>query len=162
MHWRKLKWIVATYISLSITSIYAQQAISTSGKDITGSSGTISYTVGQVSYKIISGSLGTITQGVQQPIDISIVTQKKEAVNIAVECSVFPNPATDYLRLKTGNYNIEKLNYLLYDENGKLLEMKKIESNETNIVLCNFNSVVYILKVIDNNQIIKVLKIIKK
>jgi hypothetical protein len=47
--------------------IYSQETLSASGGDATGSGGTVSYTVGQVFYTSLTGSTGTVSEGVQQP-----------------------------------------------------------------------------------------------
>ncbi len=49
----------------------------------------------------------------------------------------------------------------LYDINGKLLESKKIETNETTFSLENFVPSTYFLKIIQNNKEIKTFKIVK-
>ncbi|MCF8298850.1 MAG: T9SS type A sorting domain-containing protein [Saprospiraceae bacterium] len=56
---------------------------------------------------------------------------------------------------------MQTLSYQLCDINGKLIEKKKISSNETIISSINLVSGVYFLKVIDKNKEIKTFKIIK-
>jgi len=41
-----------------------------------------------------------VAQGVQQPCEISIGTGIEEVEGITLQCSVYPNPATDILMLK--------------------------------------------------------------
>jgi len=139
----------------------AQEAESAAGGDITGSSGSVSYTLGQVVYTSINGSAGIITQGVQQPFEILVVNGIKEAEDINLKCSVFPNPANEFLNLRVESYTLENLSFQLYDMNGKLLENKKIEGIETSISMKNLVPATYILKVIDDNKEIKIFKIIK-
>ena len=139
----------------------AQEAETAAGGNITGSSGSVSYTLGQMDYTSIIGSAGIITQGVQQPFDILVVNDIKEAKDIYLKCSVFPNPANEFINLRIESYNIENLSFQLYDINGKLLENKKIESNETSISMKNLVQATYFLKVTDNNKEIKTFKIIK-
>ena len=158
----KTKWRFLLIMIVSAISLHAQQVISTTGSDATGSGGTINYTVGQINYTTITGEDGSVTQGVQQPFKISIVTGIKEADGIVVECLVSPNPTTDYVCLKTKNYNIEKLSYQLYDNSGKLLETKKIDNPEINISMNYLIRATYILKITESNKVVKIFKIIKK
>ena len=74
---------------------------------------------------------------------------------------VYPNPATDFAKLKIVNYEVQNLRYQLYDINGSLLQDNKIEDNETSIVMSNYVSATYFLKVTDNNKVVKTFKIIK-
>lgn len=144
------------------TTVQAQNVIPTSGGNASGSEGTVSYTLGQVVYTTsTSTTSGSVAQGVQQPFEISVIAGIKEAENINLVCSVYPNPASDFLTLKVENYDTENLSYKLFDANGKLLESKKVTGNETIISMANLFSSLYFLKVIDNQKEIKTFKIIK-
>jgi len=48
-------------------TILAQNAISTTGGNATGSGGTVSYTLGSVVYLTITGTAGTVMQGISNP-----------------------------------------------------------------------------------------------
>jgi Secretion system C-terminal sorting domain len=139
----------------------AQSTNSATGGNATGSGGSVSYTVGQITYQTLTGTNYTVVQGVQQPYEISVITGIEETKDISLEIMVYPNPATDFIKLKIKNYEIQNLRYKLYDINGSLLQDNKVEGNETSIILTNFISATYILKVTDNNKIIKTFKIIK-
>jgi hypothetical protein len=143
------------------STIQAQNAIPASGGNASGSGGTASYTIGQVGYTTNTGTNGSVAQGVQQPYEISVVTGIAEAKDISLEIEVYPNPATDYIKLKIGNYEVQNLRYQLYDINARLLQDNKIVDNETNIVMSYYMSATYFLKVTDNNKVIKTFKIIK-
>ena len=152
----------AFLLFLGLASLQAQETTTTSGGNSTGVGGTVSYTIGQVIYTTNIGSNGSVAQGVQQPYEISIVSGIEEGEGINLNCSAYPNPTTDFLTLKVENYKGENLSYQLYDINGRLLENKKNEGNETRIVMNNLLPSIYFLKVIDNNKEVKTFKIIKK
>jgi hypothetical protein len=139
----------------------AQQTISTAGGEAAGAGGSVSYSVGQVVYTTNTGINGTVAQGVQQPFEISVVTGFEEADGITLQCSVYPNPAKDYLVLKVENYDIINLSYQLSNINGKILEQKKLEALETNIVMSNLVPATYFLKVINDKKEVKTFKIVK-
>jgi hypothetical protein len=141
--------------------LQAQSTIPASGGNATGSGGSVSYTVGQVTYQTLSGTNGTVVQGVQQPYEISIVTALEEAKDINLVCSVYPNPTIDFLTLKVGDYENKNMSYWLYGVNGNLIVTKKILSNETQISMGNQVSGTYFLKVTSGNKELKTFKIIK-
>lgn len=147
--------------SVSLSPVLAQETVTTSGGEASGINGAVSYTVGQIVYTTNFGTNGSVAQGVQQPYEISVVVGIEEAKDITLECSVYPNPTTDYLTLKVDNYELLAFDFRLYDISGKLLESKKIESHETSIVLSNFATSIYFLKVTQSNKEIKTFKIIK-
>jgi hypothetical protein len=146
---------------LVVSIVQAQSTIPASGGNATGAGGSVSYTVGQVVYITNSGTNGTVSQGVQQPYEISAVTALKEALGIILECSVYPNPATNFIKLKVEGYDCDNLKYLLFDMKGKLLLDNKVNGVETLIPMGNLLSGTYFLKVIDKNKEVKTFKIIK-
>ena len=63
--------------------------------------------------------------------------------------------------LKVDNYDNKNLLYQLFDISGKLLESKKITSNETQIKMEMLIPSNYFIKVTDKKKEIKTFKIIK-
>jgi len=143
------------------TLIRAQNTIPATGGNASGTGGNLSYTIGQVVYTTISGITGTVTQGVQQPYEISVVTALEEAKDINLICSVYPNPTDNLLTLKLEVYENANFSYWLYGVSGNLIETKKVFSNETQISLGNQVSGLYFLKVTSGNKEIKTFKVIK-
>jgi hypothetical protein len=142
--------------------INAQESLPATGGNAKDSSGSVSYTVGQLVYTTNSNTKGIVAQGIQQPYDIIVVTGIAEAKEINLECSVFPNPTNNYLTLKVVNGKFENLSFQIYDMKGTLLQNKRMEGNETSISMGNLIPSTYIFKVTDNAREIKTFKIIKK
>lgn len=161
MKYKKLNLSALLLLGLGSTGLYAQQAIPSSGGNALGSGGSVSYTIGQVVYTTNNGTNGSAAQGVQQPYEISVVTGLIEANGIKLICSAYPNPASQYVRLKIENHKTENLTYQLYDDSGKLLENRKVEGNETTIDMSKLVIATYFLKLSESNQAIKTFKIIK-
>lgn len=160
----KLKSLRMTTLLIStffISTASAQESINATGGNASGSGGTVSYSVGQVSYTTNSGTNGIVSQGVQQPFEILVISSVEEAKGINLTVSVYPNPTTDYLTLSVADYDISKLSYQLFDMNGRILETKKIESNETKIEMISYLPAIYFVKVIAENKEIKTFKVIK-
>lgn len=149
-----------SYTCLATTE--AQEAILTKGGNNSGTAGSVSYSIGQVTYQTFSGTNGTIAQGVQQPFEISVVTAIEETEDITLDCVVYPNPAEEVLKLLIRSFNSDKMIFRLYDINGVLLQDKKIEDKETEISLKNLSSSIYFLELISGNIKVKVFKIIKR
>jgi hypothetical protein len=144
-----------------ITTLKAQEAIPAAGGMASGSGGTVSYSVGQITWNTFSGVTGSTAQGVQQPYEISIVTGIGITDGITLECTVFPNPTKGMVKLVVNSTSIENLRFQLSDINGRLIQDKKIESRETGVSMDNLVSAIYFLKVVLKNEEIKVFKIIK-
>jgi hypothetical protein len=147
---------------LCLTIVQGQSTIPSTGGNANGSGGSVSYTVGQITYQTSEGTTGTVAQGVQQPYEISVVTAIGNTEGITLEYKVFPNPTSGLLRLIIKPFDQENFRYKLNDINSILLQDKKIDSEETEISMENCTPAIYFLQVIKNNQEAKVFKIIKK
>ena len=121
-----------------------------------------SYTVGQIANSTLSGTNGAITQGVQQPYEISIATAIKNTEDINLKCLIYPNPTGGITKLVFESPDFENLRIRLFDINGVLLQDKKVEGREIELSLENLSSSVYFLKVLKNNQEVKAFKIVKR
>jgi hypothetical protein len=164
MIYKFLKLSNLALLVLWMTVIQGQeihQALNTSGGNATGAGGSATYSIGQLVYTTYTGTTGTVGQGVQQPYEISIVPGTEEIKYINLLIFAYPNPASDYLILKVDNFHEFNLTFQLYDVNGLLLETKKIENNESKIVMGNRVPGIYFLRVIKNENEIKNFKIIK-
>jgi hypothetical protein len=163
MKYKKLKLSAVLLLGLGLTVLQAQEATTTSGGEVIGSGGSASYTVGQVVYSSNVGTNGnSVTEGVQQPYEISVVTSIHEAKDINLSVSAYPNPASDYLTVKVENYKTANLQYMVFGINGKLLQTVKATGSETQIETSELVSGNYFVKVLDDKKEIKVFKIIKK
>jgi len=158
---KKIKSIFLLLFSFWLTSAHAQDVVLTTGGNASGSGGSVSYSIGQVVFSTITGANGSIVQGVQQPIEISVVSEIDDNPDIVLQCSVYPNPTTNNLTLKFKNFKPENWSYQLYDINGNLLEDKKVEGDETKIMFSNLAPAIYFLKVSNGRNEIKTFKVIK-
>jgi len=165
MQYKRIKLSALLFFGLGFTGLQAQTSINSTGGKTSGSDGSVSYSVGQAFYQNNTGTNGSVAEGVQQPYEIMVVTGLEEAKDISLSFTAFPNPTTDYLILsitdivQTGHDL--SLKYHLLDPNGKLLQIQKITSNQTNIEMGNLIAATYFVKVIQGNKEIKTFKIIK-
>jgi hypothetical protein len=152
--------ITMLFMLYSLIQLQAQQAVLVAGGNATGTSGKISYSIGQTIYSSAVGPNGSSSQGVQQAFQITTLGAESFP-EIALSMVVYPNPTTTVVNLKIENYNYQSLAYELYNINGKLLEQKKIDNNQTPIQMENLAPGIYFLKISEENELIKTFKIIK-
>ena len=147
---------IYSIVLLTALNLNAQSGSVSSGGDAAGSTGTISYSVGQTIYAFISGNDVAIVQGIQQPYEIQIVGGEDEAV------SVYPNPVTiESVTLKIESIKIDKYNYQLFDFQGRLILEKNVTENKTIIPMGNLATSAYIIKVLNSKSVVKTFKIVK-
>jgi hypothetical protein len=153
---------VLIFCSFCSQIVQGQETIPSAGGTATGSGGTVTYTAGQLVFKVITGTTGSIMQGVQQPYEISVVTAIEKTEDITLESIVYPNPTEGLIRLVIKSFDNENIRFRLYDINGVLLRDKKIVEEETEISMNNLSSSIYFLKIIKDKTDVKTFKIIKK
>lgn len=157
---KKSKAITLFLFLFALSKINAQQSTNATGNNASGSGGSVSYSVGQISYSSLNSANGVINEGVQQPYEF--LTLGTGAIKgISLSYSVYPNPTNSTINLKVENRNLDKLSYHLYDNNGRLLLNKKITSIENVIPMGDFESAVYFIKIIENSEELQTIKIIK-
>lgn len=145
---------------LSIGGLCAQEALGTTGGEAVGSGGTASFSVGQLAYTTVTGSDGSITQGVQQPYEILMVGLYESAIDI--ELSAYPNPTSDFLSLEVDFIDLSNLSIQLINMQGIVLVSQELSDAVTQIEMENLASGIYFLNVNNNNEIVKTFKIIKQ
>jgi hypothetical protein len=156
----KMTMASVAFLLLGLGELYAQQTPIVSGGEATGSGGSFSYSIGQIVYTTNTGTGGSVTQGVQQPFEISVATGI-ETNTINLDLSVHPNPTSSYLKLKIENLELENVSYQLHDMQGRVIESGIVSNNVTNINLEEQPKATYFLKVTENNQNVKTFKVIK-
>lgn len=160
MKQKLLQLIAITFLLLFPVIMVGQQSIDASGQNATGIGGSVSYSVGQIVYTSNSGTNGSVSQGVQQPYEISVVLGV-EHPEINLLMTVFPNPTSNSVTLDVANYDFETLSYLLYDITGRQFFIGQTSTKETVILLDDLPSSTYFLKITNQNTIIKTFKILK-
>lgn len=158
MRYKKL--VLFSLLLFGVTAIMAQKTVPATGGEATGSGGTVSYTVGQVAYQTNSETSGTVSEGVQQPYEI-FITSIEDVEEVTLSVTAFPNPTTDYLTLSIEEYDLSNLSYKMFDMNGRLIQSKEINSNQTKIEMNSLLPATYFIKVFDGNKEIVTYKIIK-
>lgn len=145
---KKFQNIVFAIILLGISTNVAQsqQAVVVAGSDIINNTGSVSYSIGQVSY-VCGGTDVTISPGVQQTYGKLVVH-----IDSNISITVWPNPVSNLLNINISNKNDKGLVYQLYSIDGRLLESKKGDENSLNISMANYTPGNYILVVTHLSQ----------
>ena len=149
--------IVAGVLFTSLA--FGQNSVNTAGGDVSNTSGSVSYSIGQVAYQTTSNASGSVSQGVQQAYVISTLELVENAFNFSL--SAFPNPTQENLHLRVGNFNQEQLSYKLIDTEGKLLNQGEILTQETDLDMRQYAVATYFVEVHHAGKKVQTFKIIK-
>lgn len=139
-------------------------SVNTSGGDATGLNGSVSYSVGQVFFNSTEGADKSVSEGVQQPFEITVTTGVNTLEKINPLYYAYPNPVANELFLKVDASIIADslfTCYKLYDQKGNLLSSDRLKNIETKIKMSELPPAAYILQITMKNKIGKTFKIIK-
>lgn len=155
------KKYVLLLLIFGLSRLYAQEAIPASGGEASNNGGSVSYSIGQLVYTTNTEANGSVSQGIEQPFEISIVLGIEQNL-INLSFVVFPNPTTDLLTIQNKSDYKNNISYQIYDINGRLLLSKKLSGENTTISTSNLAVSSYFIKIIQSNKVIKIFKILKK
>jgi hypothetical protein len=139
-------------------AVMAQERTVSSGGETTGSSGSVSYTIGLPDYSNYTGSSGSITEGVQQPYELFAVGI--EEWNMSWEMNVFPNPTTSFLTVSMKE-SLKNASYTLTDAQGRLVQQGTLPDMENTIDLQSLAMSNYYLNIRVEEQNVRTYQIVK-
>lgn len=143
----------------------AQSAIVPVGGDAQSSSGSVSYTVGQIAVQTTANSNGSISvaEGVQQPYEIQTVGVD-EYPQIVLDAIVYPNPTENLAQLKLNGFEIpdDGLRANLFDGNGKMLQSFPVTDDLTSFQIGQYATGTYYLEVKEGKRTLKTFKVVRK
>jgi hypothetical protein len=137
---------------------YAQphDLISASGASFKNSTGYLSFSIGEPITMTYNSSSAVLTQGFLQA---ELQSGVPVVQTPSIQMSVFPNPVKDLLILQVETP--DDFDYLLYDARGVLLNRGQILGERTNIDFSDLAPAIYILKVTDHKEEVRLFQIVK-
>lgn len=154
---RKLSFLLFAF--LGISGLFAQSGAVGSGGDATNSSGSISFSLGQIDYAAAANGTGAINAGIQQPYEVFVSSVDAALRNAIID--VFPNPTEDFINLRIDALQ-NGMHFRLSDLNGRILSTAEITSQLRSVDMKEFAPAVYLLQIFDAENNVKTFKIIKK
>jgi hypothetical protein len=143
-------WCIGAFAQL-------HEVVASSGASFQNSSGYISFTIGECITSTLVSTQTILTQGFQQGFPkasgVPVVNRPE------IEISVFPNPVSDLLILQVGDP--QGLHYMLFDVVGGLIDQGPVLDGRTEIDFTALAPSVYVLRVTDNKEKVKLFQIVK-
>ena len=162
--------ILSFVFLVSVGFLFAQvsmvnSVLSTAGAFQTNGSYSLSWTVGELAVRTLTEGSNVLTQGFQQPWDMSVSIQDGPEINWSVQA--YPNPVYDYLNVKFSLEKSEEFSIEVTDITGKKVltrEPQMINTDEiVDLDFTQFKPGIYFLRVYSSDQKVhKVYKIKKQ
>ena len=134
----------------------AHDLVSASGASFQNSSGYISFSIGEPITSTLTSSSAILTQGFMQTrlrTGVPVISQPE------IQMSVFPNPVKDLLIMQIGDP--QGFDYMLYDVRGSLIERSQVLDERTDIDFRVLAPAVYILRVTNHKEEVRLFQIVK-
>lgn len=144
-----------------VSLLKAQSAVMTTGANATGSGGSVSYSVGQVTY-LVKGSARQVSEGVQQVYEITTLATNETTTSAEEGILLYPNPFKDFVYLDFTTNKFKGSEYQLFDTAGKLIKKDNITESKSELNFSSLPSAMYIIRINQEGKNIKIFKIIKK
>jgi len=155
-----LIYFSATLFSISLCAQSIDiEVISASGNDGSSATHQLSWTIGEPIIETHIGAANIVTQGFHQTN--LVVTDVTEVKPLNLELVIYPNPVVNQLNLLIENPENIPLNYLLYDELGRVLKQDFINTSLSMISMENLARANYVLVIQSEEHIMKAFKVIK-
>ena len=151
--------VFSIFFVLTGIAVFAQSDIVPAGGTATGENGTVTFTVGQIAVQSQGEGGITLSEGVQQPYEIQTIGIDNYP-DITLNAVVYPNPTRGNVQLTMNNVQLEGEVRVL-DANGKLLFVKKIEGETTDIPMSDLAAGTYFVNVVNGKQVLKSFKVVK-
>ena len=138
---------VVFFSLFSAATVSAQEVVSTQGDSYSNSNAGIDFTIGEVIINTGTDGSHDLTQGFHQT-NWNFLGVEDFAPDY--EASIFPNPTSDVLNIKTSSF--ENVTYTLYDAQGKLVLQNILAAEVTPIQVSHLAPGSYSLELIFENS----------
>lgn len=149
-----------TYLLSCSVQCVAQEIVLTTGGNYSGSNGSVTFSIGQVSYTSYNDFSGSANLGVQQPYEFFIQSIKNTSKEINI--LVYPNPTTDRLTIELSEWEAEYVSVIISDILGNIILEDGLVSATNTFSLKELPSAIYLLSIQQKNKTIQTLKIEKE
>ena len=154
IHMKKQIFLLVTFFTAFAVS--AQEVVSSQGETFSNANGSIDFTVGEVIINTGSNGTNKLTQGFHQT-NWNFLGLEDFAPDY--EATIFPNPTTDVLNIKTSKF--ENVGYTLYDAQGKLVMQNILSAEQTPIQVSQLALGNYSLTLKSETKTLKTFKLVK-
>ena len=153
-------------------------SVNSAGHEATGTSGSVTYSIGQVFYTYLGETVYNVAQGIQHgnttqqtpeetnlPEDVDTTGDEVTTEDTPkIDIKIYPNPTTDFITITSKGLENQNLinSYQLFNYQGQLIMENSMSQVNTKINLNNLSTSMYILRVYIDQKLFKTFKILKK
>ena len=137
-------------------SVKAQSNIVTAGGNATNSTGSVSYSIGQIDFKYSSSADYSVSEGVQQTYSFDTALSIND-IQYDFQLSIWPNPSADEMNLEfTTNYELP-LSLTVTDVKGAVVASKSVTQGQYSFDVNTWAAGIYYVD-LNNGEAVNIIK----
>ncbi len=156
---RQIHLFMAGLLLFAAMPLHSQEVIASSGDYFENSSGSLSFTLGEIATETLENDQMVLNQGFQQ--SGLTITKVSEAEKSPVQLDVYPNPASSYVILSLSEEPGKDWLFRVVASSGKIMIQKKIDDRKITVQLESCPPGIYLLQISDGNSMTHSYKIVK-
>ena len=141
--------LIITFFLLSFSINWSQKDFVTSGGDGKSSTGSFSYSVGQILVMHMDSPANNLSKAISLNHDVQQVFVSACEINQKIKILATPNPTNGLVNIDIPNWDDVQLNISVFDVLGKYILNKTINQRKTQLDLSRLSSGMYILTISD-------------
>jgi hypothetical protein len=138
--------------------LYSQ---SSTNAGVTSSSGSVTFSCGQIVFHALPDLDFSVTKGVQQPFEVFVFNGIAGPTEEKFVLLAYPNSVANEMLPELQYISFSNLKFVIFDAPGNRVYLQKITQNITLISMAQFAARSYYIQIIDNQIILKNFKLIK-
>ena len=125
-----MKTLLTLFVScLMVSSVIAQSNIVAGGGDATSSTGSVSYSIGQIDFQYSSSADYSVSEGVQQTYSFDTALSIDD-IQYDFQLSIWPNPSADEMNIEfTTSYELP-LSLVITDVKGAIVGNRSVTQGQ--------------------------------
>ena len=143
------KTLILFLILVGVINLKAQESISSAGNFNKCCSGSMSWSLGEIS-QVGSCSININESYTEQQTSSDFTTLELD--NSEVKFSIYPNPFTEYITIAIGEKNVRKSELCIYSINGALILTIGLTANISTLQTTTLDKGTYIAKIQSGNN----------
>ena len=149
-------YFTLVFTCLMLHSVNAQSNILTAGGDASSSTGSVSYSIGQIDFKYTSSADYSVSEGVQQTYSFDTALSIDD-IQYDFQLSIWPNPSADEMNMEyTTSYDLP-LSLTVTDVKGAIVANRSVTQGQYSFNVNTWAVGTYYVN-LNNGEAVKIIK----
>ena len=137
---------------ITMSCVFAQSNIVTGGGNAASSTGSVSYSIGQIDFQYSSTADYSVSEGVQQTYSFDTALSIND-IQYDFQLSIWPNPSADEMNIEFTTSYESPLSLTVTDVNGAVVAKRSVTQGQYNFDVNTWASGTYYISLSDGEEV---------